>query len=258
MDFERSVQITSSLSRRRAGALAGLLGALAAYGALAADLPGLPSRLDLAVVALLILPASLAVAWLALPLARVRALPLAGAAVAVGAIALVLELADVDSVANVAKLGCFVLVGLWFVSFFEEAWWVGLVAVLVPWVDVWSVAVGPTRYVVDEQPGFFEEISVGFAVPGELSTVNLGPPDAIFFSLFLAAALLYGLRPGWTWLAMTGLLSLTLVVIWEWEIAGLPALPAVCLGFLVPNADRLWRDFQEARAARRSEAPTDT
>ncbi len=132
----------------------------------------------------------------------------------------------------------------------------GLVAVLVPWVDVWSVAVGPTRYVVDEQPGFFEEISVGFAVPGELSTVNLGPPDVIFFSLFLAAALLYALRPGWTWIAMTGLLSLTLAIIWEWDVAGLPALPAVCLGFLVPNADRLWRDFQDARAARRNEAPT--
>jgi hypothetical protein len=256
MDSQRPFETTFPVSFRRAAALAALLVALAAYGALAADLPGLPSRLDLAVVALLVLPASLAVVWLALPLARVRALPLAGAAVALGAVAFALELADVDSVANVAKLGCFVLIGLWFVSFFEEPWWVGLVAVLVPWVDVWSVAVGPTRYVVDEQPGFFEEISVGFAVPGELSTVNLGPPDIIFFSLFLAAALLYGLRPGWTWIAMTGLLSLTLVIIWEWDVAGLPALPAVCLGFLAPNADRLWRDFQEARAARRDQAPT--
>jgi hypothetical protein len=246
------------LSPRRAAALAALLVALAAYGAVATDLPDLPSRADLAVVAVLVLPASLAVAWLMLPLARVRALPLAGAAVAAGAVAVGLELVGVDSVANVAKLVSFVLVGLWFASFFEEAWWVGLVAVLVPWVDIWSVAAGPTRYVVDEQPGFFEEISVGFAVPGEPSTVNLGPPDVIFFSLFLATALLYGLRQGWTWLAMAGLLAVTLVIVWEWDVVGLPALPAVCLGFLVANGDRLWRDVQAARAARRDEAPTDT
>lgn len=255
MDSQRSLQITSSLSRRRAAALAALLVALAAYGAVAAELPELPARADLAVVALLLLPASLAVAWLALPLARARALPLAGGAVLAGIVWVGLELLGVDSVANVSKLLCLVLIGLWFASFFEEAWWVALVAVLVPWVDIWSVAVGPTRYVVNEKPGFFEEVSVGFAVPGEQSSVNLGPPDVIFFSLFLATALLYRLRPGWTWLAMTGLLAVTLVIVWEWDVAGLPALPAVCLGFLVANGDPLWRDFQTARAARR-EAPT--
>jgi hypothetical protein len=53
---------------------------------------------------------------------------------------------------------------------------------------------------------------------------------------------------------MTGFLALTLVLVWEWDVAGLPALPAVCFGFLVPNLDLLWRDFQAARAARR-EAP---
>ena len=244
------------LSARRAAALAALLVALAAYGALAAELPELPSRADLAVVALVVLPASLAVAWLLLPLARARALPLAGGAALAGLIWVGLELLGADSVANVSKLLCLVLIGLWFASFFEEAWWVGLVAVLVPWVDIWSVAAGPTRYVVDEKPGFFEEVSVSFAVPGEPSSVNLGPPDIIFFSLFLATALLYRLRPGWTWLAMTALLAVTLVIVWEWDVAGLPALPAVCLGFLVANGDRLWRDFQAARAARRDEAPT--
>jgi hypothetical protein len=27
----------------------------------------------------------------------------------------------------------------------------------------------------------------------------------------------------------------------SFDVAGLPALPAVCLGFLLPNADLLWR-----------------
>ncbi len=46
-------------------------------------------------------------------------------------------------------------------------------------------------------------------------------------------------------------LGVTLVLVWTWDgIAGLPALPAVCLGFLLPNADLLWRNVREARAAR--------
>ncbi|MBM2822529.1 MAG: hypothetical protein HW413_1275, partial [Thermoleophilia bacterium] len=40
-----------------------------------------------------------------------------------------------------------------------------------------------------------------------------------------------------------------LMLVWSWEdIAGLPALPAVCLGFLIPNADLLWRNVREARS----------
>jgi hypothetical protein len=77
--------------------------------------------------------------------------------------------------------------------------------------------------------------------------VNIGPPDILFFALLLAAAERFRLRVAWTWIAMTGLLSVTLALVWTWDDApGLPALPAVCLGFLAPNADLLWRD---ARAA---------
>ena len=256
MDLEPQTQI--SRSHRRALALAGLLLVLGVYGAVAAELPGLPSRLDLTVIALLLLPAFFAVVWLALPLARARVSLLIGSAVLAGLVAIGLELVGFDSAANVSKFACFVLFGLWLASFFEEAWWVGLVAALVPWVDIWSVAVGPTRYVVEERPGFFEEISVGFAIPGEHGTVNLGPPDVIFFTLFLASARLFRLRVGWTWIAMTGFLAVTLVLVWEWDVAGLPALPAVCFGFLVPNADLLWRDFRNQWLTRREAARDNT
>ena len=236
------------LGRERALALAGLLAALVAYGAAAPSLPELPSRADLAVVALLVLPAFTAAIWLALPLAHVTPsyLVLIGAAVAALAWG-ALELACSGSAANVSKFACFALVGLWFVSLFEELWWVALVAVLVPWVDVWSVIFGPTRYVVEERPGFFEEISVAFALPGETGTVNLGPPDVVFFALFLAAALRFALRVSWSWIAMTGFLALTLVLVWEWDVAGLPALPAVCVGFLAANADLVLRDARDLR-----------
>ena len=52
---------------------------------------------------------------------------------------------------------------------------------------------------------------------------------------------------------MTGFLAGTLVLVWSFkDIAGLPALPAVCLGFLLPNADLLWRNVREARSAART------
>jgi hypothetical protein len=46
---------------------------------------------------------------------------------------------------------------------------------------------------------------------------------------------------------MTALLGLTLVVTAYTDVAGLPALPAVCLGFLLPNADLLWRALRTRR-----------
>ena len=247
------------LTRRRAFALACLLVALVAYGATAEELPELPSHADLAVISLLVVPAFLAAIWLALPLARVQPayLVLLGAALA-GLGWVVLELAGAGSAANVSRFACFVLVGFWLLSFFEELWWVALIALLVPWVDVWSVIVGPTHYVIEEQPGFFGSISVAFAIPGEASTLNLGPPDVIFFALFLAAAARFALRPAWTWLGMTGFLALTLVLVWEWDVAGLPALPAVCAGFLVPNADLLWRHGRDQLRSRRHSGQSDS
>jgi hypothetical protein len=79
--------------------------------------------------------------------------------------------------------------------------------------------------------------------------VSLGPPDIIFFSLFLAAADRFRLRVTATWIAMCACLGATLVLVWTWDsVAGLPALPAIALGFLVPNADLLWHDVRRARA----------
>jgi hypothetical protein len=171
-----------------------------------------------------------------------------------GALALVgwvvLWLADLGVLSNICKLAGFVLIGFWFLSLFEELWWLAIVAILVPWVDIWSVSAGPTRYVTEERPGIFDSVSLALNVPGESSTANIGPPDIVFFALFLAAAQRFGLRVAWTWIAMTALLSATLVLVWHWDVNGLPALPAVCLGFLLPNADLLWRNGREAWAAR--------
>jgi hypothetical protein len=237
------------LSRSRATALGLLLVGLVVYGAAAPHLPRFPSGVDVAFHAVVVFPAFAAAIWLALPLAHLRSAHLIALAVGAGALAVALSLLDADSAANVAKLACFALVGFGFLTLFEELWWLALVAVLVPWVDIWSVAAGPTQYVVEERPGIFERIAVAFPTPGETSTVNLGPPDVIFFSLFLAAAARFGLRVPATWIGITALLAATVVLVWSWDsISGLPALPAVCLGFLLPNADLLWREVRRARA----------
>ncbi len=233
----------------RAISLAVLLVALVAYGAGARHLPGLPSGLDAAFHALIVFPAFAAAIWLALPLSRRDTKSLIVLALAAGVLAVGLTLLDVGSVANVAKLACYALFGFWFLTLFEELWWITLVAVLVPWVDIWSVAAGPTEYVVEERPGIFENVAIAFPSPGETATVNLGPPDVVFFALFLAAADRFRLRVAATWIGMTACLAITLALVWSWEsVSGLPALPAVCLGFLLPNADLLWRDVRNLRA----------
>ena len=124
-----------------------------------------------------------------------------------------------------------------------------LVAAIVPWVDAISVWRGPTEYVVEEQPSVFEDLSIAFRVPGEDGTANLGPPDVLFFALFLGAADRFGLRVGWTWIAHDAAPRRDADPDRDRrDVAGLPALPAVCFGFLLPNADLLWRDFRHRGA----------
>ena len=242
------------LSRGRATALAALLIALVAYSAVARRLPELPSDLDVLFYALVVLPAFAAVVWLALPAAGTGTPTLVILAAAAAAAAIALSLLDVESAANVAKLTCYALAGFAFLSLFEELWWITLVAVLVPWVDVWSVAAGPTEYVVEEQPGLFEQVAIAFPSPGESAVVSIGPPDIVFFALFMAAAARFRLRVPATWIGMTACLAVTLALVWWWDdVSGLPALPAVCLGFLAPNADLLWKDVRRVRAR-----PTET
>jgi hypothetical protein len=226
-------------------ALAALAAALAVYTALAGYLWDGNLDADVAFLALVLIPATHALIWLALPLAhRPRLLY---AAVVLALIAVALALADLDVLFNLAKLAVFTTLGFWFLTYFETVAWAVLVAAIIPWVDAISVWQGPTEYVVEEQPGVFEDVSVAFRVPGEESSANLGPPDVLFFALFLAAADRFGLRVAWTWIAMTGLLGLTLVLTAYTDVAGLPALPAVCFGFLLPNADLLWRALRTKR-----------
>ncbi len=245
------VRAAAVLTTRRAGALVALLAALAAWEAGAERLPAAPAGWDVALVALLVFPATFLVAWLLLPLAGVR--HLLEAALVTGALAALCDVLGADGLFNVAKLLAFCLFGFWFVQMLEALTWVVLVAALIPWVDVASVYRGPTKVVVEEQPGLFERIAIAFGVPGDDAAAFLGPPDVIFFALFLGAAARYGLRVRATWLGMVGALSATLLLTDALDLDGLPALPAISLGFLLPNADRVWRALRtEGHGTRRA------
>jgi hypothetical protein len=241
----RAASVLGALSRRRWGALAGLTAALAAYTAGAGLLWDAGLWPDVLFLALVLFPATCAVVWLLLPLWESHGLLVAGLVLA--GLAVLLRLAELDVAFNLTKLFALVVLGYWFLSYFETVAWVVLIAAIVPWVDAVSVWRGPTDYVVSEQPGVFEDLSIAFRVPGEDGSANLGPPDIIFFALFLGAAARFGLRVGWTWIATTLLLSATFVLTATTDVAGLPALPAVCVGFLLPNADLLWRGIHGRR-----------
>jgi hypothetical protein len=231
------------LIARRAGALAVVVAALVAWDAGAGVLPDVGNRSDVLMISLLVLPVTFAVPWLALPAAASRWLPHAAAALV--ALSLLLYVAGFGALFNVSKLLALTAIGFWFMTVFEALSWVVLISLIIPWVDVYSVWRGPTEYIVSEQPSLFDRVSIAFRLPGEEGSANIGPPDILFFALFLAAAERFALRVRWTWFSMVGLLSLTLIATDALDLTGLPALPAICVGFLLPNADRLWRAWRE-------------
>ena len=239
------------LSRPRAVGLAATAASVTAYASGARHLWELPECWDVVVVGFVVLPASLALVWLALPLAATPPKhPLLFPGLA-GAAAVALGLAGLEGPFQVAKFAAFAFVGLSLIWLFESLWWVTLVAALIPWIDIWSVTSGPTRRLIEDRPSIIEHVAVGFPFPGGDSTIYLGPPDVIFFAIFLGMAARFGLRLAWTWIAMTGLLGATLAALVLGAISGLPALPAVCFGFLIPNLDLLWRDVRDSWRARR-------
>ena len=243
------------LGARRCWALLALLAAVVVWTEAGDSLANAPEWLDVALAAFVLMPVTLAVTWLALPLARARGLLIAVAGLLL--IAVAFELAGLDGLFNVAKLLAFTLFGYWFVQLFQELWSIVLVALLIPWVDALSVWAGPTRVVVEERPDIFERISLAFPLPGGNSSANLGPPDVIFLALFLATAARYELRVAATFLCSAALLALTLVLAVALDLGGLPALPAVALGFLAPNADLLWRAWRERPAGRQHARPAE-
>lgn len=238
--------VLSLLGRRRAAGIAATIAGLAAWEALAGRLPALSDWPAVAIVACALIPATFLLVWLVLPLRAER--PLVVAAVPVCALAAVaLHLAGSPGAAGFFKLAATAALGFRLLVFFERLSWVVLVACIVPWVDAYSVWRGPTHEIVKRREHVFEALSIPFPLPGG-AVANLGLPDVLFFALFLGAAARFRLRPGRTWLCLVAALGITIALTVAAGISGLPALPGLALGFLLPNADILWRDVRRGPA----------
>jgi hypothetical protein len=232
----------------RAAALLGLAAGLGVYYAVHDRLWSASDWWDVAFLGVVLIPACFGLVWLALPLRTWRwLLP---AAIAIGLLALALHAAGARTPENFAKLAAATFVGFWFLSYFETVAWVVLVASIIPVVDAYSVARGPTKVIVEHHEQVFTNLSFAFPIPGEHSAANLGLPDLMFFALFLAAAARFALRPGWTWLLMVasfgGTIALAVSGALEriFSLGGLPALPLLSLAFLFVNVDLLWRQLR--------------
>jgi hypothetical protein len=229
----------------RAAAVLALAGALVAWYELASHVDEWRLWPSILLIAFVLMPVTFLPVYLALPLAPRR--DLVWWAIGCLAAAVVLWQVDLPIVANLFKVAGCTLFGFWFLQLFAELSWVVLVAFLIPWVDAYSVWRGPTNAITENHEEVFDAVSVAFVVPGG-GTAQLGPPDVVFFAVFLAASARFGLRPFWTWVGMSAGLALTMVCVVWWGLAGLPALPGIALGFLIPNADLLWRRLRPTRA----------
>jgi hypothetical protein len=238
------------LARRRVLAFAAAAALVGAYYAWPDALPELSLWWDVTFLAVMLIPAIFLLVYLALPLRRARGLLPLG--LAFGVLTWAFVEADLDALANFSKLAATTALAFWFVTLFETALWVALVALIVPWVDAYSVWRGPTGNIVEHHPQVFTNVSFAFPVPGGRDAARLGPPDLFFFAFYLAAAATFGLRVRLTAICLAASLGITIAIaVWA-ESSGLPALPGLSLGFLLPNADLLWRRFSTERRSRRS------
>jgi hypothetical protein len=242
------------LKAPRFWAFAALFALLATYYAVSESLPDLTLWWEVVVLGFVIIPAVFGLVYLALPLWRARwVLPVA---IGFAALAVALEIVDWSLAASFAKLAALTLLAFWFLRYFETLSWIVIVALIIPVVDAFSVFRGPTKHIVNEKPSIFDRLSFAFPVPGETDPARLGPPDILFFALFLAAAARWNLRVGWTFVAMALSFGATLTLAVWLELRGLPALPFLSLGFLLPNADLLWRRLVPRRPASAPDSPS--
>ena len=232
----------------RAAAVLAVVTVLGVYYGVSEHLPELSQWGDVAFLGLALMPMTFLLVWLALPLRETGSRELAVAAVSLVVLAVILEFAGLDIAANFVKIAAVAAVGWWFLGLFEALSWVLLVALLIVPVDAFSVARGPTKEIVENQPQVFNALSISFPLPGQHSSAQLGLPDILFFSLFLGAAARFGLRVGWTWLAMALSFGTTLALAVGFDVAGLPALPLLSAAFVLVNADLIWRAYKEGSA----------
>jgi hypothetical protein len=239
--------------RRRAQAFVALAACVLAWFIVAPHLPRVGLWPAILIVSCLVMPATLFLIYLALPLWSQRTVVIYAGACAL--LALIFSLLGWGLAANFAKLWAAVFAGWAFLRLFEQLSWVVLVACVIPLVDAFSVWRGPTKAITSHHFEVYTAVAIAFLVPGG-GAAYLGPPDILFYALFLAAAARWHLRVFWTWFAMTFMYGFTIVLAYTVDASGLPALPFLSFGFLIANADLIWRTIRpSANSSGRASSP---
>jgi hypothetical protein len=235
----------SVLDARRVAAFLVVAAVVVAWFIVAPHLGHLRLWPTILLVSLVVLPGTLLLVLIALPLWRERWI--FPAAVVLALVAFGCAQAGWGLAGNFAKLWAAVFAGWAFVRLFEELSWVVLVALVIPLVDIISVYRGPTKTITEHHFHVYTAVAIAFVVPGG-AAAYLGPPDILFYALFLAAAQRFELRVVWTWVSMTAMYGVTIILATALNVDGLPALPFLSFGFLLPNVDLLWTRLRRPKA----------
>ena len=216
--------------------------AVGTWFAAAPRLPALSLWPTIAIISGAVLPGTLLLVLVALPLARLRWTHLALAALTLALVAFGYSEAGWRLAENFAKFGAAVFAGWALLYLFVDIGLVVLIAAIIPVVDAVSVFTpgAPTHEIVKHHISIYNHVAVAFLGPHGTAE-QLGPPDILFYALFLGAAARFGLRTGWTWIATTGLYVASFPIAVAAHADGLPALPFLSVGFLAANGDLLWK-----------------
>jgi hypothetical protein len=222
---------------------------LVAYFVLAPHLPRLSLRPSLVI--------SLAVCLVLVSLLCVGLLPLRGLGhrillvAAIGAVlGGVFTALGWVALADPAKVLFAAALGFWLAEQITSPAIVVGIVVLTAVADIVSVAVGPTRALLEHAPGAVGYLTLAFAWPGRdpaSAYTALGVSDIIFFCLYLCVARRFHLRTAATVVGMA--LSVLVSVVIGLRISAVPALPLLGLAFVGVNADLLWHGGRPARRA---------
>lgn len=186
----------------------------------------------------------------------VAALPRRWLLTAVGATfvgAVALNVLEVPVASDVVKFlfGAFAGAGL--VRMIERPWWLVPICLCVPIADAWSVfsSKGVTNAVVEraqEDRAWIDWPTIATPIAGfpYESFGRIGIVDVLFIAVFLGAAARWRLGL-WRCVAfLTAGFVGTSVLVFEDVATAVPALPLLCVAFLLGAGPGLWRDMRAA------------
>jgi hypothetical protein len=183
------------------------------------------------------------------PPAQVGPKLLAAFAAAVAATALLIWAGYPGTPATLSKLCAASILGLALGTLLQTTAEIVGIALLIAAVDIYSVAAGPTRVIVEHHVDVLNAFTLAFHPIGSQGVAQIGASDFVFFAVFLAASNRLGLRRDLSWIAMTVSFGATLLLSYLFDRA-LPALPLLSLSFLAVNAGPLRARLREPRAPR--------